>query len=676
MKKILLMMCMALSGLGFSQTGTSNLMPVPSEVKFSDGKFRIESTFRIAITGNPDERIYGYATRVLRRLDGRTGLFFAQDFLSPKDNDPQASLLIKVERPGKVILGEDESYSLSVAGNQVKLTAVTDIGAMRGLETFLQLLNADEQGYYLPIAEINDTPRFPWRGLMIDVCRHWLPLDVILRNIDGMAAVKMNVLHLHLTEDQGFRVESKTFPELTRMGSDGNYFTQEQIREIIKYAADRGIRVIPEFDIPGHATSWCVSHPELASAPGPYTIERHFGVFNPTLDPTKDATYQFLDAFLKEMAGLFTDEYMHIGGDENNGKQWNANPDIQAFMKANNIASNHDLQAYFNRHILDILTKYGKRMIGWDEILQTSLPKTIVIQSWRGRDGMMNAARNGYQSILSNGYYIDLIQPTDFHYLNDPLPDNIDLTPDQKKLILGGEATMWSEMVTWETVDSRIWPRTAVIAERLWSPSSVKDVDDMYKRLDVVSLRLEELGLTHEKNVNMMLRRMTGSYDIQPLRNFVDLCEPVKIYRRSSTKEVSYTSYSPYTRFVDATRPDPEKARNFNRLVDSYLGSRDKNTAKDIDACLSEWMENHAKLAPVIEHSPILKEVQSMSDDLLKASRLGLESMNYLNKKMKAPKSWSDAAMETIQNAKKARGQAEIMVIPGIEKLVQAAAGK
>ena len=676
MKKILLMMCMALSGLGFSQTGTSNLMPVPSEVKFSDGKYRLESTFRVAITGNPDERIYGYATRVLRRLDGRTGLFFAQDYLSVKDNDPQASLLIHVERPGKVVLGEDESYHLSVAGNQVKLNAVTDIGAMRGLETFLQLLNADEQGYYLPFVEINDSPRFPWRGLMIDVCRHWLPLDVILRNIDGMAAVKLNVLHLHLTEDQGFRVESKTFPELTRMGSDGNYFTQEQIREIVRYAADRGIRVMPEFDIPGHATSWCVSHPELASAPGPYTIERHFGVFDPTLNPTKDTTYRFLDAFLKEMAGLFTDEYIHIGGDENNGKQWNGNPDIQAFMKANNIASNHDLQAYFNRHILDILTKYGKKMIGWDEILQTTLPKNIVIQSWRGRNGMMNAAKNGYQSILSNGYYIDLIQPTDFHYSNDPMPDNIDLTPEQKKLILGGEATMWSEMVTWETVDSRIWPRTAAIAERFWSPSSVKDVDDMYRRLDEVSLRLEELGLTHEKNVNMMLRRMTGNYDVQPLRNFVDICEPVKLYRRSSTREVNYTSYSPFTRFVDATRPDPEKARTFNKRVNSYLNNRDKNTAKEIDGYLSGWVENYGKLAPIIQHSPILKEVQSMSDDLLKVSRLGLEAMNYLNKKQKAPKSWSNAAMEAIQNAKKARGQAEIMVMPGLEKLVQAAAGK
>ncbi len=669
-------MCMALSGLGFSQTGTSNLMPVPSEVKFSDGKYRLESTFRVAITGNPDERIYGYATRVLRRLDGRTGLFFAQDYLSVKDNDPQASLLIHVERPGKVVLGEDESYHLSVAGNQVKLNAVTDIGAMRGLETFLQLLNADEQGYYLPFVEINDSPRFPWRGLMIDVCRHWLPLDVILRNIDGMAAVKLNVLHLHLTEDQGFRVESKTFPELTRMGSDGNYFTQEQIREIVRYAADRGIRVMPEFDIPGHATSWCVSHPELASAPGPYTIERHFGVFDPTLNPTKDTTYRFLDAFLKEMAGLFTDEYIHIGGDENNGKQWNGNPDIQAFMKANNIASNHDLQAYFNRHILDILTKYGKKMIGWDEILQTTLPKNIVIQSWRGRNGMMNAAKNGYQSILSNGYYIDLIQPTDFHYSNDPMPDNIDLTPEQKKLILGGEATMWSEMVTWETVDSRIWPRTAAIAERFWSPSSVKDVDDMYRRLDEVSLRLEELGLTHEKNVNMMLRRMTGNYDVQPLRNFVDICEPVKLYRRSSTREVNYTSYSPFTRFVDATRPDPEKARTFNKRVNSYLNNRDKNTAKEIDGYLSGWVENYGKLAPIIQHSPILKEVQSMSDDLLKVSRLGLEAMNYLNKKQKAPKSWSNAAMEAIQNAKKARGQAEIMVMPGLEKLVQAAAGK
>ena len=198
------------------------------------------------------------------------------------------------------------------------------------------------------LSEIQDQPRFPWRGLMIDIARHYQPPEVLKRNLDAMAAVKLNVFHWHLTEDQGFRVESKKFPKLHTMGSDGFFYTQDQVREIIAYAAERGIRVIPEFDIPGHATSWLVGHPELGSAPGPYKIERGAGIFEPALDPTRDQTYKFLDGFLGEMAALFPDAYMHIGGDENEGKQWDRNPQIQAFMKAKGIKDNHALQAYFN----------------------------------------------------------------------------------------------------------------------------------------------------------------------------------------------------------------------------------------------------------------------------------------------------------------------------------------
>src|SRR5678816_3175249 len=192
---------------------------------------------------------------------------------------------------------------------------------------------------------------------MIDVARHFQTMEVLKRNLDGMAAVKMNVFHWHLSEDQGFRIESKKFPKLHQLGSDGNYFTQEQVKEIIAYARDRGIRVVPEFDIPGHSTSWLVGHPELGSAPGPYSIERRAGIFEPALDPTRDEVYKFLDTFLGEMAALFPDAYLHIGGDENEGKQWDRNPKIQAFMKEKGIKNNHALQAYFNTRLLKILQK-------------------------------------------------------------------------------------------------------------------------------------------------------------------------------------------------------------------------------------------------------------------------------------------------------------------------------
>jgi len=194
------------------------------------------------------------------------------------------------------------------------------------------------------------------------------------------------------------------------MGSDGLFYTQEQAREIISYARERGIRVVPEFDMPGHATAWLVGHPELASAPGPYTIERGAGIFEPALDPTREETYKLLDGFLGEMAALFPDAYMHIGGDENTGKQWDRNPKIQEFMRAKGLKDNHALQTYFNQRLLKILQKNGKRMMGWDEIFQPDLPKDVVIHSWRGQKALAEAARKGYDGILSYGYYIDLIQ--------------------------------------------------------------------------------------------------------------------------------------------------------------------------------------------------------------------------------------------------------------------------
>ncbi len=199
----------------------------------------------------------------------------------------------------------------------------------------MQLIGSDFQA---PAVHIEDHPRFPWRGLMMDVSRHWMPVDVVKRNLDAMAAVKLNVFHWHLSDDQGFRVESKRFPKLQELGSDGNFYTQDEIRQVVEYARARAIRVVPEFDIPGHTTSWFVGYPELASAPGPYKIERTWGIFQPTMNPAREETYQFLDAFIGEMAALFPDPYFHIGGDEVEETQWKQSASIQAFAREHQLA--------------------------------------------------------------------------------------------------------------------------------------------------------------------------------------------------------------------------------------------------------------------------------------------------------------------------------------------------
>lgn len=653
------------------------LMPWPAKIEMQAGKFRVQESFKIAVTGNPGARLYAGATRAQRRLAGRTGLFLPQDFIRPGVNVDSAGMTVNCERPGQVKFGEDESYTLTITASHILLRAQTDLGALRGLETFLQLLAADEQGYYFPGVKIEDAPRFPWRGLMIDACRHFMPVEVIKRNLDGMAAVKMNVLHWHLSEDQGFRVESKTYPKLHELGSDGMYYTQAQIKDVLAYAEERGIRVVPEFDVPGHATSWLVAYPELGSAPGPYHIERNWGIFYPALNPVKEFTYQFLDKFFGEMAALFPDPYFHIGGDElehgdyHEARHWNENPEIQAFKKKNNLKDNAALQAYFNSRVLKILARHGKIMVGWDEIFHESMPNNIIIHSWRGRESMVKAAQLGYQSILSNGYYIDLIQPADFHYLNDPLPADTPLNAEESRKILGGEATMWSEMVTPETVDSRIWPRTAAIAERLWSPREVKDVEEMYRRLAPISLQLEEHGLTHEKNYGMMLRRLAGGEDITALKNFVDVIEPVKVYNRNRLRK--HTSYSPYTRAVDAARPDAAVARDFRADVDRYLANRRSDHAGvEIKSRLMLWQENHAALLHTIKASPVLAEIESLSNDLSRIAGLGLEAMAMLETDQKATEAWQKKAAETLQRAREPRGQAELMVVSAIEKLAAA----
>ncbi|MBI9072218.1 MAG: family 20 glycosylhydrolase [Melioribacteraceae bacterium] len=674
MKQLILLIL--LLGTVMTSAQQHTLTPVPSEFKFTQNKFAINDSLHIIVKGKPDNRIYSYATRVLRRLDERTAQFFYQEEVKP--NDKNGNVIIEVERPGKVILGEDESYELTINNETVKIEAATDLGAIHGLETLLQLLRADENGYYFQGVELLDNPRFKWRGLMLDLCRHFIPMDVVLRNIDAISMFKMNVLHLHLTEDQGFRVECKTYPYLHKSGSDGNYYTHDDIKKIIKYANERGIRVIPEFDIPGHATSWFVANDELASAPGPYTIERKWGVFDPTFDPTKEETYTFFNGFFKEMAELFNDEYMHIGGDENNGKQWKANEEIQAYMKKNDIHDKHELQAYFNQRISKILTKYNKKMVGWDEIQHPDLPGNIVIHSWRGKQGIKKAAENGYNVMLSNGWYIDLMQSTKDQYLNDPLPEEFNNVENIDSLVLGGEATMWAENATTENIDSRIWPRTIAIAERLWSKQNINDFDDFLKRMEINSLILEELGSKHISYYDMMLRRLSGSANINPLKTFVDLVEPLKDYDRHGNFSKTHndkrlTSYHPYTRVMDVAKPDPACAIRFDRLVEQYIDEPNKYNFEKLNEIFEMWIGNDKELQELISKRPILMEMKPMADNLKIVSELGKEIVSIISEIKIVDEDWKLKADEIIKRSYEPYGQVNLMIVPAIEKLVKAA---
>jgi hexosaminidase len=649
------------------------LMPVPASVQFQRGRLNIDASFRVAVAGHTDARLEAGIHRAARRLEGRTGFQFLR---APATDAQSAALVIECKGPGREVpsLKEDESYSLDVSDKQAVLRAATVVGALRGLETFLQLLEGDRQGYFIPPVSIQDKPRFPWRGLLIDVGRHYEPVEVLKRNLDAMAAVKLNVLHWHLTEDQGFRIESKRYPRLHQMGSDGLYYTQDQVREIVSYARDRGIRVMPEFDMPGHATSWLIGHPEFGSAPGPYAIERKAGIFEPALDPTREELYKFLEGFFTEIAPLFPDEYIHIGGDENEGHQWTKNAQIQAFMKAKGIKDNHALQAYFNQRMLKIVQKLGKKMIGWDEILHPDLPKDAAIHSWRGPRSLAEAARKGYDGILSSGYYIDLSFPTWQHYKVDPVASDSNLTAQELTHILGGEATMWGEWVSPETIDSRIWPRTAAIAERLWSPRDVTDVDDMYRRLDAISIQLEELGLTHEKNVEMMLRRMAGTKEVGPLKTLVSVVEPVKEYRRNQGRTA--TMLSPLTRFIDTARPDSEAGRRFTALVDGLLADapvflRNQDRIKTV---LTEWRDIRPALDAMIERSPILREAEQLPRDLSEIGTAGLEALSYLAADVAPPDGWREAKMGVLEQAAKPKAEVEFAMIGPVRKLIILAA--
>lgn len=644
-----------------------SLMPWPNNIKINSGRFVLNNNFTISVDDS-NEILYQAAYRTLKVISDKTGLFFKEQF--PKINS-NSMVNVNIKNIVEINLGIDESYFMEINDSSIQINASNQVGAMHAFSTLVQIIDSDSDVYYFPNVLINDKPRFQWRGLLIDVSRHFEPMEVIKRNLDALAAVKMNVFHWHLTDDQGFRIECKSFPKLHKLGSDGNYYTHEQVKEIVKYAAERGIRVVPEFDLPGHATSWLVGYPELASKIGTYNIQRNWGIFDPTFDPTNDKVYKFFEIFFSEMSTLFPDKYWHIGGDENNGKQWDANPKIQEFMKKNNFKSNHELQNYFNIKIEKILSQLNKIMVGWYTDEMPDLSKNYIVQAWKGRTSLYETAKNGYRSLLSHGFYIDLVQTTEYHYVNDPIPPDTILPYEVNEKILGGEATMWAEFVSPETIDSRIWPRTAAIAERLWSPSEVIDLKNMFERLDKVSLHLETYGLTHIKNYEMMLRRITGDYNVEIIKNFVNAIQPLYTYSRDHPHV--FKSYYPLTRIVDISQPDPLLTRKFNYIIDEFLEHKifDNQKYNLIINQLNCWKDNHFILLKLIQKRPVLKEIETLSEDLSKIAELGIQSMNFIKENKKPSRFWIQKSNEIINKAKIPKGEVEIAVIGSIEKLLK-----
>ncbi|HEY3626199.1 MAG TPA: family 20 glycosylhydrolase [Terracidiphilus sp.] len=677
-------MCAFLLGMGGASLGwgeesgaaSLNLLPLPRSISKGTGSLDLGAHFDAGFTGAHDARLDAALDRFLYRLDRQCGEIRRSQYTS---RDATSFVLtLRVAGPGGAVQGvdEDESYQLQVTPSQATLSAATDVGAMHGMETFLQLVRLQNGTCSVPEIGLDDAPRFRWRGFMIDVSRHFEPVAEIERTLDGMAVSKLNVFHWHLSDDQGFRAESKKFPRFTEVASSGQFYTQEQMRDVVAYARARGIRVVPEFDMPGHTSSWILAYPEYGAGEDIKELPKVFGIPRAELDPSNEKTYKFIDAFVGEMAEIFPDEYFHIGGDETKGQGWLENPRIAEFMRKKGFKTPAELQAYFNQRLLPILTKHHKKMVGWDEILNPALPKDIMIQSWRGDASLADGATKGYKGILSAPYYLDAQKTAEMMYLADPIPADTQLTPEQQQLILGGEVCMWAEQLNPETVDSRVWPRTLAIAERFWSTQSVRDVPEMYRRLRVVSLELEDVGLTHISGPQKLRRNLMGALDPEPLDVMASVVEPVSFHERYQGQKTD--GLTALDRLVDAVVADPPSRQAIAREIDAVVEAKEPAGRAAADMALRRRFTQWEQAAPLLEawahRSVRLSDVEARAQQLGNLARVGLEALAYIDVHAQPAAGWQEGQMVVIADAEKPSGLVRFVFLPDMRKLVEAAA--
>jgi hexosaminidase len=412
-----------------------------------------------------------------------------------------------------------EAYELDVAAVGSTLVADTVFGALRGLETFSQLAEFSTAAGSAVVREaaVRDAPRFRHRGALVDTSRHFVGVPTLLSFLDAMAYTKLNVLHWHIVDSNSFPFVSTTFPALSRMGSFGNLtshtYSPADVAVVIEYARERGIRTIPEFDTPGHSTSWGIGEPGLSTAC--YNANGTVAGTGP-IDPTRNTTYSFLRALFEEVATVFPDDYVHIGGDEVDFSCWRSNPGVVAWMAAHNIAGNFSaLESFYVQRVIDMVTALPKHAIGWQELFDNglALPPSTIIDVWKyhnsptaptpgsptWQEELANVTKAGYFSILSSPWYLNVIEYgvdwTSF-YLSDPT--NFTGSIAQKALVLGGELSMWGEWVDATNLVGRTFPRGSAVAERLWSPASQRDIGDATARIADHRCRLLARGLAAE----------------------------------------------------------------------------------------------------------------------------------------------------------------------------------
>lgn len=527
------------------------IIPKPESLEIAKGKFLITAKTKISATSDlKNEGLY------LSSL-----LSHVAKIDVPFDTSSNGNIELRIDNDIK----EEEGYWLSVTNNKVLISGKTAKGVFYGIQTLRQLLpvsiESNTNSLTIPAVTIKDNPRFPYRGMHLDVTRHMFPVDFIKKYIDLIAMHKMNTLHWHLTDDQGWRIEIKKYPKLTQVGSKrygtiigrlhketgndeteyGGYYTQEEVKEIVKYAAQRHVTVIPEIELPGHASAAIASYPFLSCFPNeptvvtnnmgskagkefqangnPKIVQETWGVFDDVFCAGNEKTFGFLEDVLAEIIPLFPSQYIHIGGDECPKSNWKRCPACQKRMKDNNLSDEHELQSYFIQRMEKHLNTKGKKIIGWDEILEGGLAPNATVMSWRGEKGGIEAAKQHHNVIMTPGThcYFDKYQVDKEEQVNEPLtiggyisvekvygydPIPNDLSNEEKKYVLGAQGNVWTEYLgTTDLVEYMILPRMSALSEVVWTQKENKDWKDFKFRLNKMKDRYEAMEFNYAKHV-------------------------------------------------------------------------------------------------------------------------------------------------------------------------------
>ncbi len=578
--------------------------------------------------------------------------------------DPPANLTIvcKQSCASWPQLDDDESYRLTVAATGILIEAEREWGVLHCLETLAQLLRMERGKGRIPFLRIADQPAYPWRGLMLDCVRHWLGADSIVRTLDAMASLRMNVLHLHLSDDQAFRMQIQALPELTGAGGDGCFFTAQQMGDLVVYAADRGIRIVPEIDMPGHVTAWLAACPELAAYPGDYRPSKEFGVHKGCLDPSRARTYATIEQICTELAAIFPDSFIHIGGDEVQGDHWRASPAIKAWRKAKRLPDQQDVTAYFVRRVTAILRRLGRRTIVWDEALHTQLSKDVVVQCWRNVAMQAAALAAGHASIFSSGYYLDLNFPARNHYGFDPGAGSECLDAAQNRMLddmdnaaarraaerllascqpppipmhaepgraMGGEACLWSELVSADTLETRLLSRLPAVAQRLWLGSNALPEEDLYRRMGVWNACIETLTGARLGNVKALTQLGLTGANLAAARILLAYVEPIRWYRRllgdealanHARGDMQVSATRPYDadtrlrRFVDYCPPESLAARDLMARIAEFTAAPATGSCHAaLLQVAAAWRSQYARLHSIRKETMEIAEILPLS---------------------------------------------------------------